>query len=72
MMTTPIAVMFLGRRLRQRWLVRLALMHRRRGTGGRLRRPPQAPPGLLSNHLRRDIGLPPVRDSGFGDRNFRP
>ena len=73
MMTTTIATLFLRRRLGQRWLVRLALMHRRRGTGGRLRRPPQAPPGLLlSNHLRRDIGLPPVRDSGFGDRSFRP
>ena len=67
MMTTPITVMFLGRKLGQRLLVRLALLrHRRRRSGGRLRRPPQAPPGLLlNNHLRRDIGLPPVDDTGF-------
>lgn len=67
MMTTPITTMFLGRRLGQRLLVRLALWrHRRRRPGGRLRRPPQAPPGLLlNNHLRRDIGLPPVDDTRF-------
>lgn len=66
-MNTPITVMFFGRRLSQRLFVRLALWrHRRRRTGGHLRRPPQAPPGLLlNNHLRRDIGLPPVNDAGF-------
>ena len=67
MTTTPITVMFLGRKLGQRLFVRLALWrHRRRRAGGDLRRPPQAPPRLLlDNHLRRDIGLPPVRDGGF-------
>jgi hypothetical protein len=67
MMTTTIATLFLRRRLGQRWLVRLALLRRRRRARARLWRPPQAPPGLLlNNHLRRDIGLPPVNDSGFG------
>ena len=67
MMTTTIATLFLRRRLPQRWLVRLALLRRRRRTRARLWRPPQAPPGLLlNNHLRRDIGLPPVNDNGFG------
>ena len=67
MMTTSIATLFLRRRLGQRWLVRLALLRRRRRARARLWRPPQAPPGLLlNNHLRRDIGLPPVNDAGFG------
>ena len=67
MLTSPLTVMFLGRKLGHRLLVRIALMrHRRRRAGGRLRRPPQAPPGLLlDNHLRRDIGLPPVDGGRF-------
>ena len=67
MLTTPLTVMLLGRKLGQRLLVRIALArHRRRRAGARRQRPPQAPPGLLlNNHLRRDIGLPPVDHSRF-------
>jgi hypothetical protein len=43
-----------------RLLRRVADMRQR----GRRRRKSQAPPVYLSNHLRRDIGLPPVDESG--------
>lgn len=48
-----------------RWRVLLALALRA------FRRGPPLPPLRLNNHLRRDIGLPPLEDEAWGRSHLR-
>jgi len=67
MSNTAITMLFRGRRLGHRVVTHVrALLFGRRFVAGRRRWRPHAPPiWPLSNHLRRDIGLPPIGGSGF-------
>jgi hypothetical protein len=66
-MTTPFDLLLIGRKLRLNLVThaRSWLSPRPIRRGWRRGRP-HAPPGeRLSDHLRRDIGLPPLRDQGW-------
>ena len=65
-MTTPYDLLLIGRRLRVSLVThaRTLLAVRPERRGWRRGRPHAPPAERLSNHLRRDIGLPPVREGG--------